>query len=496
MVPLLYIYCALAVPVVLALVALLRLTPVAQLRLLVLGTAAAALAALPAVALAVRQGQVAAADGWLRLDALSALHVLLSLLVFVPAACHARRYFLQEIATGVFSRTVAWRFVSLWFGTLAMLLLVLFANNLGLMWVGMEATTLLTAFLICTHLTPGTLEAMWKYLLMCSVGIAVAFMGVLLIAAATRQTGLPVSTALLWTNLMEVQQRLDPALVKAGFIFVVVGFGTKAGLAPMHNWLPDVYSQAPAPFLAISSGCLLNAALYCILRCLPLAEGVSGHSGWARDVLVVLGLLSMVVAAGFLMAQRDLKRLLAYSSVEHMGIMALGAGLGGLGQFAALLHMLGHSLAKPLGFFCAGTLGQVYGTQDMRRMGGLVRQVPVWGAGMILALLALVGVAPGVLFISELLVLKSAVDQQAWWTVGIYLTALAVVFIAVLRRTMLLGWDNTVAAPEHTSAAPAGLEAVLLVVLPLVLLGVLGLWLPLGLTELLQQAAAIAGGRP
>ena len=132
----------------------------------------------------------------------------------------------------------------------------------------------------------------------------------------------------------------------------------------------------------------------------------------------------------------------------------------------------------------------------MRRMGGLVRQVPVWGAGMILALLALVGVAPGVLFISELLVLKSAVDQQAWWTVGLYLTALAVVFIAVLRRTMLLGWDNTVAAPEHTSAAPAGLEAVLLVVLPLVLLGVLGLWLPLGLTELLQQAAAIVGGRP
>ena len=491
------IYLALAVPVALALGALLRRSPSAHLRYLACGTAAAALGALPAViAIWARGGAITAAQGWLRLDTLSALHVLLLLSVFVPAACYAVRYFQVELAAGEFSRKDARRFAALWFGALAMMLLVLFANNLGMMWVGVEATTLLTAFLICTHLSPGSLEAMWKYLLMCSVGIAVAFMGILLIAAATRHTDMPVTSALLWTNLMQAQAALDPALVKAGFLFLVVGFGTKAGLAPMHNWLPDAHSQAPSPVSAIFSGCLLNSALYCILRCLPLAEGVSGNAGWARGVLVALGLLSMVVAAGFLMAQRDLKRLLAYSSVEHIGIMALGAGLGGLGAFAAMLHMLGHTLAKPLGFFCAGTLGQAYGTHDMRRMGGVVRQAPIWGTGMVLALLVLVGVAPGLLFVSELIVLKAAVEQQAWWTTGIYLAALAVAFIAVLRRAIALGWDSSAPPPEHPVAVSAGLDARLLVAVPLALLAIFGLWLPSGLTDLLQQAAAIIGGRP
>jgi hydrogenase-4 component F len=492
--PSLYLYLALAVPVAFALAAQLRLAPALQLRHLALGTAASALAALPAVSIAGTRGELTAAQGWLRLDALSALHVVLLLVVFVPSACFAAGYFRQEIEEGTFSRKAARRFASLWFGALATMLLVLLANNLGMMWVGIEATTLLTAFLICTHLSPGALEAMWKYLLMCTVGVAVAFMGILLIAAATRHTGLPVTAALLWTNLMQATGTLDAALVKAGFLFLVVGFGTKAGLAPMHNWLPDAHSQAPSPVSAVFSGCLLNSALYCILRCLPLAEGVSGNVGWARGVLVALGLLSMVVAAGFLMAQRDLKRLLAYSSVEHMGIMALGIGLGGAGVFAGLLHMLGHALAKPLGFFCAGMLGQAYGTHDLRRMGGVVRAVPVWGAGMLLALLVLAGVAPGVLFLSEFFVLKSAVEQHAWWTTAIYLAALAVAFLAVLRRAIPLAWDDAAPPPAH--AVQAGIGARLLVGVPLALLLALGLCLPFGFTDLLQHAASIVGGRP
>ena len=495
MVPSFYLYFALALPALLALATLLRLSPAAQLRLLAFGTAGVALGALPAV-IRVWAGcdEIVAAQGWLRLDALGALHVLLLLAVFVPAAVYARRYFGVEIAAGEFSAGAARRFAALWFGALAMMLLVLLANNLGIMWVGVEATTLLTAFLICTHRTAGSLEAMWKYLLMCSVGVAVAFMGILLIAAATRHTGMPATSALLWTNLMATQGKLDPALVKAGFLFLVVGFGTKAGLAPMHNWLPDAHSQAPSPVSAVFSGCLLNSALYCILRCLPLAEGVSGNTGWARGVLVALGLLSMLVAAGLLLAQRDLKRLLAYSSVEHIGVMALGVGLGGLGAFAAMLHMLGHALAKPLGFFCAGTIGQAYGTHDLRRIGGVVRQTPPWGIGLVLALLALIGMAPGVLFLSELLVLKAAVEQQAWWTVGLYLAALAVAFIAVLRRAIALGWDSSAPPPERPSAAAAGADAWLLTILPLVLLSVLGLLLPMGLAELLLRAAMIVGG--
>jgi hydrogenase-4 component F len=488
------IYSALAVPAALALGALLRLSTVARLRYLTLGTILSAASALPALLQTWAQGELTAAQGWLRLDALSALHVLLLLLAFVPAAYYAERYFRHAAQAGQFPPQTARRFSALWFGSLTMMMLVLSANNLGLMWVGMEASTLILAFLFCTQITPGSLEAMWKYLLMCSVGMAMAFLGILLIAAATRHTGLPVTTALLWTNLRDASQLLDPALVKAGFLFLVVGFGTKAGLAPLHNWLPDAYSQAPSPVSAISSGCLLNSALYCILRCLPLAEDASGQVGWARGVLVVLGLFSMIVAAGFLLAQRDIKRLLAYSSVEHIGIMATGFGLGGLGTFAALLHMLGHTLAKPLGFFCAGALAQAYGTNDMRRMGGVVRQVPIWGTGFVLALLALMGVAPGVLFLSEFLVLKSAVEQEAWWVVVIYLLALALAFLALLRRVIAIGWNAATPPPEQLPAQPEGRSMQLFVALPLVLILLLGLCLPFGLLHWIQIAADIIGG--
>jgi hydrogenase-4 component F len=491
------LYLALLAPALFAALALLRRPPTDALRLLTAGTVACAAALLPALRAVWRAGgSVTAAAGWLRLDALSALHAVVVAIVFVPAAVHAGGYFRYELARGAFPAHVARRFAALWFGALAALLLVLFSNNLGVMWVGIEATTLLTAFLICTHLSPGALEAMWKYLLMCSVGVAVAFMGILLLAASTSRAGLPASSALLWTHLAEAVPRLDPALVKAGFLFLVVGFGTKAGLAPMHNWLPDAHSQAPAPVSAVLSGCLLNGALYCILRVLPLAEGATGSAGWAREVLIALGLLSMALAAGFILAQRDLKRLLAYSSIEHLGVMALGVGLGAAGAFAALLHMVGHALAKPLGFFCAGRVGQAWETQDMRRIGGVVRRAPLWGLALVLALLALAGTAPGVLFLSEVLVLKAAIDGCAPWTAAAYLAILALTFIGVLRRAIALGWDDSMPAPAAPPPAPA-LADRLLVWTALALLTVLGLCLPFGLAGFLRQAAAIVtGGAP
>jgi hydrogenase-4 component F len=491
------IYLPLVIPAILALGSLFPLSTKAHLLYLVVGSWVAAVSALPGLILTWSAGELSASQEWLRLDALSALHILVLHLTFVPASCYAGRYLRHALQAGRLTPAGLRRFQALWFGTLAMMGLVLSANNLGLMWVGMEASTLILAFLFCTWNTPGALEAMWKYLLMCSVGMAIAFLGILLIAAATRDTGLPVTTALLWTNLRSCDLPLDPSLVKAGFLFLVVGFGTKAGLAPLHNWLPDAYSQAPAPVSAISSGCLLNSALYCILRCLPLAEEAGGEPGWARGVLVVLGLFSMVVAAGFLLAQRDIKRMLAYSSVEHVGIMATGFGLGGAGVFAALLHMLGHTLVKPLAFFCAGALVQRYGSPDMRRIGGVVHQVPVWGAGFVLALLALMGVAPGVLFLSEFLILKSAVEQEAWWVVTIFLVALALAFLALLRRVIAIGWNNSLPPPEPSPAdpaTPATPATRFFIALPLLLIVLLGLCLPFGLLDWIQQAADIIEG--
>lgn len=461
------------------------------LRFCAAGTLATAALAAGAAALAFRSGPLSAAGQWFRLDALSAYHLCLMGLVFTLCALYGLIYFADEIDAGHFPLKTARRYGGLWFGSLAAMILVLVSNNLGVMWVGIEATTLLTAFLICIHASPGALEAMWKYLVMCSVGVAVAFTGTLLIAASTGAGAVHGADALLWSSLYESAARLDPELLKAGFLFLVVGYGTKAGLAPMHNWLPDAHSQAPAPVSAIFSGFLLNAALYCILRCLPVVEAATGNTGWARGVLAVLGTLSVLVAAVFIVAQRDVKRLLAYSSVEHIGIMALGVGLGGAGSVAALLHMLGHSLAKPLAFFCSGRVGQACGTHDMRRMTGMLRISPVWGRGLLVGLLALVGVAPGAIFLSEFLVLKAAVEAGSFWIAAAFLAGLAIVFIGILRHAIALAWDPP---PADVAPRPAGAGEALLVMVPVAALLVLGVWLPAPLQAALSQASALLGG--
>ncbi len=229
-------------------------------------------------------------------------------------------------------------------------------------------------------------------------------------------------------------------LLKAGFLFLLVGYGTKAGLAPMHSWLPDAHSQAPSPVSALFSGFLLNSALYCILRYVSLVERATGHSGWSLRLLVVFGAVSIVVAAAFILFQHDLKRLLAYHSVEHMGIIALGMGLGGAGVLGALFHTLNHSLCKTVAFFSAGRLGQMYGTHDMDRIGGALRSAPVWGKGLLLSLLCLIGVAPFAIFMSELQIVSAAAAGGAWWTLGLFLFGVGVVFVGALKHAVSMSW--------------------------------------------------------
>jgi hydrogenase-4 component F len=329
---------------------------------------------------------------------------------------------------------------------------------------------------------------MWKYVLICSVGVAFAFMGTLLIGAAARPLDLGASEVLLWTRLRAQAGLLDPMLVKAAFIFLVVGYGTKAGLAPLHNWLPDAHSQAPAPVSAIFSGFMLNTALYCVLRYVPLVERATGNTGWGLRLLTVFGLVSILVAAAFILFQHDLKRLLAYHSVEHLGIITLGVGLGGLGTFAALFHTLNHSLCKTLAFFAAGRLGQIFGTHDMRKMTGSLRTARVWGIGLMGSLLALIGCAPFALFMSELQILKAAVDGRATVAVVLFLLGGGIVFVGALGHAIPLGWGRS---SPPVPRVRAGAVEVLLVILPLGLLLLLGLWLPQPLAAALHQAAAI-----
>ncbi|MEI8189307.1 MAG: proton-conducting transporter membrane subunit [candidate division NC10 bacterium] len=437
-------------------------------------------------------GPLSCAGGWLFLDPLSAYHALVLALVFAASSVYAGVYFEFELANGKLNLHEARRFGALWFGALAAMTMVLVCGKLGLMWVGMEATTLITAFLICVHVRPLALEAMWKYLIVCSVGVAFAFVGTILIGASAQKLNLDAYELLLWPRLMGSAASLDPAFMKLAFVFLLVGYGTKAGLAPMHNWLPDAHSQAPAPVSALFSGFMLNAGLYCIMRCLPLVEGAMGGSGWAPHLLAAMGCVSILVAAAFIAFQRDAKRLLAYSSVEHMGIIALGTGLGGVGVFAALWHTLNHALCKPLAFFAAGRLGQAYGSHDLRVMAGSLRKCPWWGAGLFGSLLAIIGVAPFAIFMSELQILKAAADARAFWAMAIFLAGTCIVFVGALRHAMEAAWGESPADPKEEEADRSS-KALILGGLGVLL--VLGLWLPGPLFRAIDQAAAIVRGR-
>jgi hydrogenase-4 component F len=438
-------------------------------------------------------GPLVAGQGWLYVDALSAYHAVVLALVFGGSSAYAWVYFRAEIEAGALSRDAARKFGALWFGAAGAMTLVLLSNNLGLMWVGIEATTLLTAFLICIHVSPLSLEATWKYLLVCSVGVAFAFAGTLFVAASAARLGMPHADMLLWTRLYERAAGLSPNSMKLAFLFLLVGYGTKAGLAPLHTWLPDAHSQAPAPVSALFSGFMLNTALYCIVRYLPLVERATGGPGWAGELLVVFGIASILLAAAFIVFQEDGKRLLAYHSVEHMGIIALGLGLGGVGTFGALWHTLNHALCKALAFFSVGRLGQLYGTHELRAMAGALRRAPVWGAGFFGSLLALIGVAPFALFMSEFQILRAAVDARASMVAGLFLLGAGIVFVAALKHAITPAWGDEVKAP---APQPGGVLDVVLVAGGLGLLLALGLWLPAPLRAALEAAALVVRGRP
>jgi hydrogenase-4 component F len=443
---------------------------------------------MPIVWRVIATGPMEAFGGLFFVDALSAYHLCVMSIVFVASSLYAWHYFLHEVNSGHIKIRGLHQYAGLWCGALAAMTLVLISNNLGIMWVGIEATTLLTAFLICIPVRPASLEAMWKYLMICSIGVAFAFLGTLMVVASASGLHMSMSDTLLWTKLRSGAVSLNPMLLKAGFLCLLVGYGTKAGLAPMHSWLPDAHSQAPAPVSALFSGFMLSAALYCVLRYLPIVEATAGLAGWASQLLVLFGIISIIVAAAFIIFQRDVKRLLAYSTVEHIGIIAFGLGLGGFGVFAALFHTLNHSIGKSLCFFAAGRLGQTYGTYDMTKMSGSLRSAPVWGAGLFGGLLVLIGVAPFAIFMSEFQVLKAAIDRHAVLPLILFLAGISIVFVGVLRHAIAMAWGDPspVAEPEQ-----AGRIETLLVFVPLAILFILGLWMPGPLITILKQAASV-----
>lgn len=366
------------------------------------------------------------------------------------------------------------------------MLIALLTNNMGILWVAMEAATLATVLLVSLYRTPASLEAAWKYFVLCGVGLAQALFGTILLYFAAEKLLGAEGGALLWTALDSVKADLEPTVLSLAFVFLLVGYGTKVGLVPLHNWLPDAHAEGPTPVSAVLSGLLLNVALYAVIRCKVLVEG-SLHTTFARDLMMGFGLLSVVVAAFLLSRQRDIKRMFAYSSIEHMGIITFAFGIGGpIANFAALLHMTVHSLTKSAIFFAVGHATQKAGTQMMEDIRGLIAQSPLIGWGLMLGTLAILGMPPFGVFASEFLILTTAMREQPWAT-PLLLTALGVAFAAVLSRVqpMVFGDSNAKKLPHRPAMTPVFVH------LALVLL--LGLWIPPFLAAWYRQAAQLIG---
>ncbi|MDE2393986.1 MAG: hydrogenase 4 subunit F [Burkholderiales bacterium] len=366
------------------------------------------------------------------------------------------------------------------------MLVALTTNNLGILWVSMEAATLTTVLLVSVYRTAASLEAAWKYFILCGVGIAQALFGtVLLYMAAERILGAE-GGALLWTNLNAVKDRLDPNIITLSFAFLFIGYGTKVGLVPVHNWLPDAHAEGPTPVSAVLSGLLLNVALYALLRFKVLTDGAL-QSHLAGQMMMGFGLLSVVVAAFFLFRQKDIKRMFAYSSIEHMGLMTFAFGVGGpIATFAGLLHMTVHSLTKSAIFFTVGHAVQKAGTQVMDDIRGLVKVSPALGWGLMLGSLAILGMPPFGVFASEFLIITTAMREQPWAT-PFLLVALGVAFAAVLARVQSMVFGETDLKPL---AHP---PALLPVFVHLALSLMLGLYIPPYLDVWYHQAARMMG---
>jgi hydrogenase-4 component F len=411
-------------------------------------------------AVATADGTVLVLAGTLRADALTAVMLLVIGAVSVIATWVGVGYVDRELATEETTARGARRYqilVPLFVATMAGAVL---ASNLGVLWAAVEATTIVTAFLVGHHGGRRAVEATWKYVIICSVGIALAYLGTVLVYYASQHAGTTGGTAgsLDWTVLVARADQLDPGVMRIAVVLLVLGFGTKVGLVPMHSWLPDAHSQAPAPVSALMSGVLLSVAAYALLRYRVIATAALDPA-FLRTLLLVVGIGSVVVAASLMIVQRDYKRLLAYSSIEHMGLVVIGVAVGTrLAVAALLLHILGHGLAKAVLFCASGEILEATGTTQIAGVRGLLIRRPALAGAFGLGIAALLGLPPFSLFASELVLARATADEGFAWVVGVALVLLLVVFVAVARPVagMLLGEQAPVGIGSHGGGAHGG----------------------------------------
>jgi len=454
-----------------------------------LASALAVLAFASIAALGVAHGgSVHAADGGLSLDGLSALYLLLVAFVGVTAALYSIGYLPARAAEqedGIAPRyREYWPLFNLF---LASMLAVPLLTNLAVIWIAIELTTIFSAFLVAYENRAAALEAAWKYVMLTSMGAMIALFGVLVLYYGIHNAGEPVS----WAGLVAAAPRLNPAVLLIPFVLWLIGFGAKAGLVPMHTWLPDAHSQAPASVCALLSGVEVSAALYMLLRIYP---ALAGNPGIARPALwyIVAGLLSVAVAAFLILQVRDYKRLFAYSTIEHMGIILAACGIGAAAnQMGTVYQFFAHAFTKSFCFYAAGLATIEFGTQEIASVRGLLARSPVAGWSLLLGAIAIAGAPPFALFISEFQILATGFGAGEYVATGLLTALIVLAFIAILYQVGRIVFGEPDAGAPRIKLPTTSVVALSVAFAPMF---VFGFYLPPPLAALVQHAAALLAG--
>ncbi|MGI6472541.1 MAG: proton-conducting transporter membrane subunit [Candidatus Methanomethylophilaceae archaeon] len=422
------------------------------------------------------------------IDSLSAFFLTVTAVISFAAVLYSKSYMEIEHENEVFSTKEVSHYYFIVFAFIAIILFTFSVRSAALTWIGIGMTTLVSAFLVGLRKDAAATEAAWKYIMLCSVGIMLALFGIALLFAASTDV-IPDSDSLDWPALVLNALDLNPVLMKFAAAFFIIGLGTKAGLAPLHNWLPDAHSQAPGPVSGMMSGILLNCAMYGIMRFYTVSELV--NPGFAKNILLLFGVLSLVIASSFILISKDFKRMLAYSSVENMGLIAIALGIGTpLALFGAVFQIMAHSVCKPLIFFCSGNVAQAYGTGNMSEIRNVSKKMKFTGFATAAGGLAVAGAPPFPLFIGELLIIFGAISAGMYWLAGFLGIILVFVFAALIKNIFpMLSGSTDKEVSEGKS--PFGSFAIVL------LIGIalfIGLFMPESMRDVFESMVLILSG--
>lgn len=426
------------------------------------------------------------------IDSFSMIMLLLISFVGFITCIYSVNYMGKQYRDGIIDDTHLVRYYQGFNMFIFTMLLVPIINNTGLMWVAIEATTLISVLLIMIYVKEDAIRSAWKYLIIATVGLSFALIGTIFFYYANTHNHLPSGASegdkINWTSMLANSESLDPMIVKIAFIFIIIGYGTKAGIAPMHNWLPDAHSESPTPISAMLSGVLLNCALYGILRFHLISSGSIGAE-FSDNLLIIFGLLSVSIASFSIILQKDMKRLLAYSSVEHIGIVIVAFGFGGLlGIYGAILHMINHAMVKPLMFLASGKISQKYETKTMTKIKGIITTMPITGIMFLIGGLAIVGLPPFNIFLSKFMILSSGFTNHHILASTVLIIFLTVIFIGFIRNLVMMSFGKPKA---QIKSGELGNLSIISMGILVVFVIMLGIYIPKPLDILINDAVNI-----